>query len=118
MGVMAVGMGRFVTPFKSSTTESTEGTEEFFETLISDAPFVAGLRDFSSCSSVSCVVFFFLVLSSLAMLSASQPAFTLPRDAFLLLCHSAESSSPAIWAMVLLLSTEVSYLSMSKGSTT
>src|SRR5438552_1069514 len=114
IGRMAEGMGRLVAPSKSLKAEDAEIAKEL------DPFFAATLFGFRLplCSSVSAVVLFFALftffLSSLAKLSASHAAFTLPREAFLLLVHLAESSSPAICAIVLLLRTEVSYLSMSK----
>src|ERR1700687_154516 len=65
---------------------------------------------FSAFSAASALSFFF---STLASVSASHGAFTFPRDAGRLLFHCAEPSSPAIPAMVRLLSTERSYCSMS-----
>src|SRR5579862_5538000 len=70
-------------------------------------PLFFTLRTFLS--SGACLFF----LSSLASVSASQGAFTFPRDAGLLLFHSAEPASPAISDMERLLSTELSYCSMS-----
>src|SRR5690348_8500732 len=103
MGRMDDGIGRLSAPGRFLTTEATEGTEEF------------DFRRASLGSSVSSAVCFFgFFLSSLATVSASQSAFNLPRDAFLLLVHSAESSSPAICAMFFLLRIEVSYSSMLK----
>src|SRR5258708_31113662 len=63
------------------------------------------------------VLVFEFFLSNLAKLSASHGAFTPPRDAFLLLCHSAAPASPAISAIVLPLKTDLSYLSMSNPGT-
>src|SRR6266487_4502048 len=114
IGRIADGISRLVAPFKSLTAEDAEMVEEL-------APFFAatllGFR-LGLCSSVSSDVSLFALftffLSSLAKLSASHAAFTLPCEAFLLLVHSAEPSSPAICTIVLLLRTEVSYLSISK----
>src|SRR5439155_5774012 len=66
---------------------------------------------FSAGAGVSFVaeVFFRFSRSSLANVSASQGAFTLPRDAGRSLSHSAEALSPPISRMVRPVSTEVSY---------
>src|SRR6266700_5119068 len=116
MGWIAVGIDRLVAPFKLLTAEDADGAEEFF--LVRAEGCLSSV-EFPPCSPVSSVVKGFrFFLSSLARLSASHAAFTFPRDAFLLLCHSAESSAPAICAIVFPLSTEVSCASISKPSTT
>src|SRR5580692_9788464 len=61
-------------------------------------------------SALSAFSFFF---STLARVSASHGALTFPRDSGGRLVHCAEPPSPAISAMERLLSTELSYCSMS-----
>src|SRR6266705_5557505 len=120
MGWIAVGIDRLVAPFKLLTTDDTDASDDFFLLrTVGDEEDLFSSVEFPPCSPVSSMVKGFrFFLSSLARLSASHAAFTFPRDAFLLLCHSAESSAPAICAIVFPLSTEVSCASMSKPSTT
>src|SRR3954469_8765440 len=106
MGVIAAGMGRLATPFKSFTAKTAAERDEkplplaattfsaAFEVFFSAAAFGFGLL-----AEVATAFFF---LSPRARVSASHAAFALPpREAFLPLCHSAESSAPAICAIVL-----------------
>src|SRR5215467_16375040 len=102
MGRITEGVGRRTAPAKSSTAEGAEDLEPLWsDESLGRVWRVDPIRSFC---------FFIFFLSSLASVSASHAAFTRPRDAFLLLVHSAESSSPAICAMVFLLMTDVSYL--------
>src|SRR6185369_1407930 len=103
MGWIAVGIGRLTLPSKSFSTEDAE----------EDLLVPASWRDaepatvssfsffFTRCFSVSsAVTFVLLFLSNLAIASASQGAFTAPRDAGRLLVHCFEPASPPIAAML------------------
>src|SRR5579884_1335813 len=115
-------MLRFTVPFVSLSSEGADSAER-------PIPFASSLEDGLAPAEffLAALDFFFAVsersglrrlLSSFANVSESHGAVVLPRDAFLWLCHSAEFSAPAIWAIVLPLSTDVSYLSMSHLSST
>src|ERR1043166_6170167 len=131
MGRIFAGMGFSIAPGKVLTTEDTEVTEDFFvlffdlDVADEEAPELA-VTSFSarlfflvfSVLPVFSVVNAFRRLSARATASASQAAFSLPREAGRPLVHSAESLSPAISAMVRPVRTEVSYLSISNPGTT
>src|SRR5437870_8236881 len=92
MGWMAAGMGLLTAPFKELTAEIAEDAEEADcfasrSDLIAVDPGGSFLANpgadflFVSALSASFAVIFFLFFSSLAIASASQRAFTLPREA-------------------------------------
>src|SRR5271165_3990333 len=81
-------------------------------------PVVKDFRLLLPAPSASSAVKAFRFASARAIASASQGAFTFPRDAERLLFHSAEPLSPAISAMVRPVRMEVSYASMSNPATT
>ena len=128
IGVMDAGIGRFSAPFKPFTAELAEFAEGPLVTDFAGRAKVSAVSlvplvplGFPSSSFVPLVVEVFafdFFLSTRARVSASQAAFAPPRDAFLLLCHSAEPASPAICDMVRLVSTDLSYLSISNRGTT
>ena len=124
MGRIFVGMGFSMAPGKPLTTGVTEDTGDFL-VFFGDAaaavkPAMALLPDalFFLLFSVPPVVNTFRFLSARATASASHAAFNFPRVAGRLLVHSAEPLSPAISAMVRLVSTEVLYWSISNPGTT
>src|SRR3954470_8897857 len=100
MGWIAVGIGRLSAPFRSLTRTFPAGERELSEsadsTLTGAFFFAPDLSGLSLSFWVGLAAPAFFRLSSLAIVSASHAALTPPRDAFLLLCHSAEPSSPAI----------------------
>src|SRR3954470_4873771 len=100
MGWIAVGMGRLSAPFKSLIRTFPAGEAELSESVNSTLTgaffFAPALSGFILSFWAGLATPAFFRLSSLAIVSASHAALTPPRDAFLLLCHSAEPSSPAI----------------------
>src|SRR6266536_2163911 len=106
MGRIALGMGRFTALSKSLIAEDAE------ESSLLRLP--SSWFSFFFAFGFDAAASTFFRFSAFARLSASHGAFSFPPEAFLLLVHSAESSSPAICPMVFLLSTEASYWSMSK----
>src|SRR5205814_4056486 len=123
MGVIAVGIARLATPLRFFTADTADGTEKALVPLVattfwaaSGVFFLAAAFVFGFLAATAEALFF---LSTRARVSANHAAFALPpRNAFLLLCHSGEPSSPPICGMVLPLRIDVSYESMSNGSTT
>src|SRR5436853_166009 len=113
-------MGLLAAPCKASGTEDSEDLGEF---LLLVRASVFGTEVFTVATALSFSFFFTPVTgasfvaedffrfarSSLAKVSASQGAFTLPRDAGRPLSHSADAWSPPISRMVRPVSTEVSY---------
>src|SRR3974377_2378643 len=114
---MALGMGFFAAPAGIPTAEDAEGSRSLPETdFARGAASRLGWVDvllLPKPAPVSSVVDNFFFRSARATASASQAAFNRPRVAGRLLVHSAESASPAIWAIVRPVSTEVSSFSMS-----
>src|SRR5215469_4098257 len=87
MGWILAGIRPFAAPCRSFTKEGTD------EPALTGSSFLLSFF-FTAAGVVSLSAFavaLFLFLSSLARLSASHSALALPRDAFLLLCHSAEA---------------------------
>ena len=97
-------MGRLTAPFKFLTRIVPAGAAEISETFdpsVSNAFFFAPDLSGLALRFPLVVSDFCFRLSNLARVSVSHAALTpLPREAFLLLCHSAESLSPAICAIV------------------
>src|SRR5437660_11519666 len=73
---------------------------------------------FSAPCALSAVTAFFFFRSARAIASASHAALTFPRDPGRLLFHSAEPSSPAIYALLRPVRMDVSYSSILNPATT